>query len=121
MAMQRNTRPIPELPPEAVQVLYDGTKRVAFALAMEIVDELRRDPEPMLKHARAWRRKFPIAHLPLRREWDELLGGPVSVLCSELLRLDDRGELLRDTMPDFGLTDEPRRLAIARAALHAHA
>lgn len=121
MKTTRRPRPIPLLPPEAVRVLYDGTKRVAYALAMETVEQLRQEPGPMLERARAWRRTFPIAHPPLRKEWDDLLDGPVEHLCRELLRLDGRGELLRDTMPDFGLTDEPRRLAIARAALHAHA
>lgn len=112
-------RRIPELPPEAVRTLYDSSKRVAYALAMEIVEELRRNPEPLLARAREWRQLHPLAYGPDRDMWDELLNGPVEELCRQLLRLDDRGELLRDTMPSFGAIDEDRRMAIARAAHYA--
>lgn len=120
MDTAQTTKPIPTLPPEVVRVLHDSTKRVAYALAMETVDELRRDPGPLLRTAREWRRQHPIAHGPVQALWDELLNGPVDDLCRALLGLDDRGELLRDTMPVFGACEESRRLAIARAAYHAH-
>lgn len=109
--------PIPELPPEAVRTLYDGTKRVSYALAMEVVDQLRRDPQPMLREAREWLQTHPHAYPPDQEMWVNLLNGPVEELCVQLLRLDDRGEFLRDTKPNFGAMDEERRLAIARAAL----
>lgn len=112
-------RPIPTLPPEAVRVLYDGTKRVAYALAMDTVEELRRDPGTLLRRARDWRRRFPLAYEPDRRMWDELLSGPVEELCRRLLALDDRGEFLRDTMPSFGAVEDGRRRAIAQAARNA--
>jgi hypothetical protein len=112
----QSTRPIPQLPDEAVRVLYDGSKRVAYGLAMEIVELLQRDPEPLLLRAREWRRRHPLAYGPDREMWDGLLTGPVEELCRQLLRLDDRGEHLRDTMPIFGGIDDDRRMAIARRA-----
>jgi len=115
MTTRGDTRPIPELPPEAVSRLYDGSNRVAYAIAIEIVEGLRRDPAPMLEHARHWLERHSSAYPPDRMMWVELLNGPVEDLCRQLLRLDDRGELLRDTMPSFGAMDEDRRMAIARA------
>lgn len=119
MTRANDTRPIPGLPREVVRVLHDASKRVSYALAMETVEELRRDPVPLLRHAREWRRRFPLAYEPDMTMWDELLGGPVEELCRALLRLDDRGELLRDTMPSFGPVEDGRRRAIVVAARHA--
>lgn len=112
-------RPIPAIPQEALSKLYDGTKRVAFALAMETVEELRRNPEPLLTRAREWQKRHPLAYQPDQEMWKELLEVPVEELCRQLMRLDDRGEFLRDTMPSFGAMDEDRRLAIAQAARRA--
>lgn len=120
MRSSESDRPIPTIPPEAARVLYDATKRVAYALAMEIVEELRRDPS-RAGYARRWLLANPLAFPVDQEAWMALLAGPVEVLARELLRTDGTGELLRDTMPSFGAIDEPRRLAIARAARDAHA
>lgn len=119
MMMKQAARPIPQLPTEAVRLLHDGTKRVSYALALEIVDELRRDPS-RAAYARRWIEANPLAYRPDQEAWLALLGGPMDILSRELLRLDGRGELLRDTMPSFGAVDEVRRLAIARSARDAH-
>lgn len=116
---ETSTEPIPVLPPEAVRTLHDASKRVAYALAMETADELRREPAQLIARAREWRRRFPLTYEPDRLMWDALLDGPVEELCRALLRLDDRGELLRDTMPSFGAVSERRRMAIAKAAYRA--
>lgn len=113
-------RPIPTIPPEAVRALHDGSKRVAYALALETADRLREDPSLVLR-ALAWRRRFPLAVEDDQATWLALLEGPVDVLCRELLRLDGRGELLRDTKPSFGPVEAGRLEAISAAACNAHA
>lgn len=112
-------RPIPTIPPEAARVLHDGSKRLAYALALETTERLREDPSLVLR-ALAWRRRFPLAVEDDQAMWLALLEGPVDVLCRELLRLDGRGELLRDTKPSFGAVAAGRLAAISAAAYNAH-
>lgn len=122
-SVQSTERPLPQLPEEAVRTLYDGTKRISYALAMDIVDLVRSDPDlhPQLRragHARLTRHPIPVDDID--RLWHRLLDGPVNELAASLLGLDDHGELLRDTMPFAGVIPEPRRMAIARRARHDH-
>lgn len=119
MSETTRRRPIPTLPPEAAVRLYDASKRVAYALAMETVDRLREDPG-LVEAALDWRRRNPLAYAPDQEAWIRLLQGPVEVLCRELLRLDERGELLRDAKLSFGPIPDARLVAITAAAHRAH-